>query len=369
MKLPSKYILIFALLVSVHTSAATLLDTLIGGEDGTGKACSFIYDGKYMPFTEDVGSVPLFGKLVSGGCVDVTQNVANMFETGFKVFLGIVSLIAVVNIAVAGIQYIFQEQSPGSKSKAKKRLTSSIIGLILAFSSWVILNTVNSKLTDVGFDLRNNPLSALIQKGAAGVVNLVEVQGECIQGTVCGASDVAQGNGAGTPGGAASGGNTTNPPTQYPADMAAAQKMNLAAQALVGKKTCDIKGTEGGTLACAFVVNDIVNQALGKPITGSADAEDTYGRSTIEMKKDLDSSSKFFLAGTDVSQLQPGDIIISPTVGDNAGHVGVYTSTGKIISNSTSKTEVNDHHTPTSWTNYYNGTKNLTTYIYRPRAQ
>jgi cell wall-associated NlpC family hydrolase len=146
---------------------------------------------------------------------------------------------------------------------------------------------------------------------------------------------------------------------------AGAKRLNDEALAMLGQKTCKVDFTSGGKLACAFVVNSIINKALGKPLRGETDQTDTFGRSTIEMKKDLDNSKVFYFVGTSVGIISPGDIIISPTVGNNAGHVGIYTDTGKIVSNSTSKTAVDDHFTTTSWFNYYNDKKNLITYIYR----
>ena len=148
---------------------------------------------------------------------------------------------------------------------------------------------------------------------------------------------------------------------------AGAKKINDEALAMLGQTTCKVNFTGGGKLACAYVVNSIINNALGKPLRGETNETDTFGRSTIDMKNDLDKSNIFYLVGTSVGTLLSGDIIISPTTGGNTGHVGIYTSTGKIVSNSSSRTSVDDHFTPTSWLSYYNDRKGLVTYIYRLR--
>ncbi|MES2985893.1 MAG: NlpC/P60 family protein [Patescibacteria group bacterium] len=359
MKYFLQLILILTLFASpsvVDAQEKKILDTLVGES----KKCNYVKEGLYLPFSKIDGSFPFFGTLV-GECVDVKKNVGDMFVFGFKVFLGLVSIFAVVNISVAGIQYMINEKDTTKMRGAKKRLLDSVVGLIIAVSGYVILSTVNPKLTIVGFELRGTYLSDLIQRGANDTANIgVVAPGECIQGTAGCNDGTTPGTGTGGVGGT---------PGTGTADTAAGQKMDKAAQDLMGKTTCNVQGTENGTLACAFVVNDIVDQALGKPITGKSGNDDSYGRATAQMKTDLDASTKFYYAGSDTSQLQPGDIIISPTVGENSGHVGVYTSTGKIVSNSTSRTVVDDHHTPTSWTNYYNGTKKLSTYIYRAEAQ
>ncbi len=153
------------------------------------------------------------------------------------------------------------------------------------------------------------------------------------------------------------------------ADTVQAYALNTAALAMLNQTTCKVSNTDGGKRACAYVVNSIINNALGKPITGETGNTDTFGRSTSEMKDALDKSTRFYFVGTSIGSIAMGDIIISPTIGNNTGHVGIYTSTGKIVSNSTSQLMVDDQFTPLTWINYFNNQKNLVTYIYRARAQ
>ena len=141
-------------------------------------------------------------------------------------------------------------------------------------------------------------------------------------------------------------------------------RLNQSALNMIGDSTCSVINTGNGSLACAYVVNDIVNDALGKPITGRSNDPNSYGRLTAQMYRDLRTSDRFFYAGSSINDLQPGDIIISPTVGRNIGHVGVYTSTGKIVSNSSRGRMVDDNYTPQSWVNYYTG-KGLDVHIFR----
>lgn len=181
MKYFLKYILILTLAVSFSASAQSVLKTLVG----EGKKCNYVDEGLYMPFSDINDQFPVFGAMVRGECVDVKSPVTDMFLYGFKVFLGLVSIIAVINISVAGIQYMIQEKDTSKLRGAKKRLTQSIVGLILAISGFLILNGVNTKLTDIGIDFSNNPLSDMIQRGAQMVENIAPVAGagDCIVGT------------------------------------------------------------------------------------------------------------------------------------------------------------------------------------------
>jgi cell wall-associated NlpC family hydrolase len=149
-------------------------------------------------------------------------------------------------------------------------------------------------------------------------------------------------------------------------DGTAAQRLEQAALNMMGTETCYVSNTGSGRRACAYVVNAIVDEALGAPIDGTSGNGNSYGRTTADMYRTLSTSNRFMLVGSNISQLQPGDIIISPTSGSNTGHVGIHTSSGNIISNSSSATEVDDRFSPTRWQNYYSGTKGLNTYIFRP---
>jgi hypothetical protein len=68
----------------------------------------------------------------------------------FQLGIGIAVTLAVVMLVINGIQYMFSD-IPGVKLSAKNNLGGIIFGLILAFSSWLILYTINPNLVE--FDL------------------------------------------------------------------------------------------------------------------------------------------------------------------------------------------------------------------------
>ncbi|UFP97216.1 hypothetical protein [Gloeobacter morelensis] len=120
--------------------------------------------------------------------------------------------------------------------------------------------------------------------------------------------------------------------------------------------TRNIEGTKNGRLGCAAAVNGIVQIATGKQVGG--------GLSTALMDAAMRNGS-----GTAISSSQAvaGDIVISPTVGDNTGHVGFCLSNGCTVigSNSSNVGCYKQNFTLSSWLSYYQSKKGLAVKFYR----
>jgi hypothetical protein len=189
---------------------------------GKGKNCDYITEGLYQPFSDINQGFPVFGRLMDGICINVSTRVNDMFAYGFQVFLGLVSLIAVVQVSVAGIQWMVQDTKSNilGKTTAKQKLTNSIIGLVLALSSWLILYAVNPRILAVNLNFAGGgPLGRAIQEGVRQSQNIAPVDagksgelvggfsgGEVLQGTTgkpAGATGTSEG---GQSGGSSSGG-------------------------------------------------------------------------------------------------------------------------------------------------------------------
>jgi hypothetical protein len=78
----------------------------------------------------------------------------DMVNSLFQISLGILMVLAVVMIVIAGVQYMTTESIYG-KGDAKGRITNAITGLILALGIFVILNTINPKLLEVNFEVND----------------------------------------------------------------------------------------------------------------------------------------------------------------------------------------------------------------------
>ncbi|MCA9353080.1 lytic murein transglycosylase [Patescibacteria group bacterium] len=104
---------------------------------------------------ELLAPVPGLGEDVKGNGRFAIRDLNNYqlgkyLNTIFQVVLGILIVIAVVMIIVAGVQYMTVESFYG-KSDAKKRITGAITGLILALAIFIILNTINPRLLEINF--------------------------------------------------------------------------------------------------------------------------------------------------------------------------------------------------------------------------
>lgn len=78
-------------------------------------------------------------------------SLADYINKIFQIALGILMVLSVVMIVIAGVQYMTVESIYG-KSDAKSRIVSSVVGLILALSIFIILDTINPKLLEVDFE-------------------------------------------------------------------------------------------------------------------------------------------------------------------------------------------------------------------------
>jgi hypothetical protein len=127
--------------------------------------------------------------------------------------------------------------------------------------------------------------------------------------------------------------------------------------------TRNIPDTRQGRVACAFAVNEVVRQALGKPIGG--------GLSTSAMGVVLRNNH----TQVDGSQAASGNIVIAPTQGGNVGHVGIVgaikspRSNTTIFSNSSSRGVFSHKFTMGTWNNFYRVRKGLPVLFFALQAK
>ena len=74
----------------------------------------------------------------------------------FIILIGVAGVLAVVMIIIGGVMYMTAEAS-GTKTDAKKKITNAIFGLILALSSYLLLNTIDSDLVKGELSLKPVP--------------------------------------------------------------------------------------------------------------------------------------------------------------------------------------------------------------------
>jgi len=94
-------------------------------------------------YTPLVGNIPgLTDTSVSGGLVGWISNI-------YRFLVGVTAVLAIVMIFVAGFQYVVSGDSSGKRQAARDRIAAALGGLLLAVSSFIILNTINPQLVKI----------------------------------------------------------------------------------------------------------------------------------------------------------------------------------------------------------------------------
>lgn len=80
------------------------------------------------------------------------SNPGEYYKTLYEVGVGLAGLLAVIMLAIGGVEYIASAANPSAKDDARKRITAALLGLMIALTSYLILQTINPKLTtfDIG---------------------------------------------------------------------------------------------------------------------------------------------------------------------------------------------------------------------------
>src|SRR3989344_6446710 len=85
---------------------------------------------------------PLPGTTNEEGKTDIQTYIPGIF----KLAIGIASVLAVLMIIIGGVEYITTDAIQG-KSEGKARIQNALWGLALVLVSWILLYTINPKLT------------------------------------------------------------------------------------------------------------------------------------------------------------------------------------------------------------------------------
>ena len=72
--------------------------------------------------------------------------------TIFQQAIYIVAILAIILLIIAGVRYILPSASAGDKTEAKDMVWRVVVGLILALSGYIILNTINPNLVSLNVD-------------------------------------------------------------------------------------------------------------------------------------------------------------------------------------------------------------------------
>lgn len=127
-----------------------------GGATGNARTGAFIYKPLEKSFISDenAASLPKFLKFI------------------FNVGIAIVGIAALLMMTVGGLTYITSAGNNATAETAKKMIRDAALGLILAFSSWIILFVVNPDLVGIDENLEKLTVaSQYLQEGGVGTNN------------------------------------------------------------------------------------------------------------------------------------------------------------------------------------------------------
>lgn len=82
----------------------------------------------------------------NGKVSDCTTDIQTYLPGIFKLAIGIAGVLAVLMIIIGGVEYITTDAIQG-KSEGKARIQNALWGLVLVLVSWILLYTINPKLT------------------------------------------------------------------------------------------------------------------------------------------------------------------------------------------------------------------------------
>lgn len=85
---------------------------------------------------------------VSLGGVGKVSGLSDYISQAYQTLLGIALTISIVMVMIGGLQYVLAAGS-GSVGQAKERIVNAVTGLVLLFSAYVILYTVNPNLVSL----------------------------------------------------------------------------------------------------------------------------------------------------------------------------------------------------------------------------
>ncbi len=97
--------------------------------------------------------------LISGGIPGLSGNgvfksgdLSELFNALFNLAVLVGSIIAVILIAAAGIEYMTSDAA-GKKGDAKNRIRNALVGLLLLLATYIIFEQINPSINDMELDL------------------------------------------------------------------------------------------------------------------------------------------------------------------------------------------------------------------------
>lgn len=85
------------------------------------------------------------GSLFAGVNTCSYQGIVTLGQNAINILLGIVGALAVIFILVGALQYVTSTGDPGRSERAKRTIIFAVSGLILAISTYAIVNLISQR--------------------------------------------------------------------------------------------------------------------------------------------------------------------------------------------------------------------------------
>lgn len=151
-----------------------------------------------LPLVAQAGGIPFFGPIIDkawmqcplgwGALITVINNIISLLITIAIVF------VAPLMIAWAGFLFVVSQGDSGKRTEARKILTNTIVGIVIALSGWMIVDAIMVVLYNPGADVPGGKIGAwsslikgsndfcLIQEASLKQLNQVNITGSTAQG-------------------------------------------------------------------------------------------------------------------------------------------------------------------------------------------
>lgn len=116
----------------------------------TEKICGALVQRSPDESPEEVGFCLAAGTAkttISFGGRNNFRDIADFMAFGYQYSIGIAVILAIVVIIIGGLQWAISAGNPGTIGSAKRKIFGAVAGLVIASTSFIILDTINPELT------------------------------------------------------------------------------------------------------------------------------------------------------------------------------------------------------------------------------
>ncbi|MBI1866540.1 MAG: hypothetical protein HYS02_02110, partial [Candidatus Staskawiczbacteria bacterium] len=109
--------------------------------------------------------VPIYPRIPLAPIINQDSKLPDFIVYFFALGIYLAGALAIVSLAIGGIQLVFSSVNPEARNNAIEKIKSAALGLVLLFASVIIIQTINPTLTNVQNTVALKPIGGLQLKG------------------------------------------------------------------------------------------------------------------------------------------------------------------------------------------------------------